>query len=140
MYSVVGKPGFTHRFSADGSRVSFTSTSIDLTTADGNEVEETPGDRHALQENRLYFVSPGSVDASRKRGPRLAECALFDSLERTVEFLRVPYDSAASEAKAIVFGFRINPLTDRLYTLRRRTASAARRIGERLTRAAHTGR
>jgi predicted phosphodiesterase len=107
---------------------------------EGNEAVELPGDRHSLEENHLYFVSPGSVDASRKRGPRLAECALFDSFDRTIDFLRVPYDGAATEAKAIVFGYRINPLTDRLYTLRRRTASAARRIGERLTRAAHTGR
>jgi len=89
--------------------------------------------------DELYVLSPGSVDASRNRG-RLAECALFDTLERSAEFLRVPYDSAATEAKAAVFGYRINPLADRLYTLRRRTASAARLIGARLHRAGQSGR
>jgi hypothetical protein len=80
----------------------------------------------------LCFVNPGSIDASRKRGPRLAECALFDSRHLTVEFLRVPYDSAASEAKAAVFGYRISALAEELYSLRRRTAGAARRLGARL--------
>jgi predicted phosphodiesterase len=106
----------------------------------GDAVHELDGERHALERQNLYFVNPGSVDASRKRGPRLAECALFNTLERTIEFLRVPYDSAAAEAKAAVFGYRINALTDQLYTLRRRTASAARRIGARLQRGAHSGR
>jgi hypothetical protein len=105
----------------------------------GNAVHELAGERHLLHKERTYFVSPGSVDASRRRG-RLAACALFDTLEWSVQFLRVPYDSAASEAKAAVFGYRINALTDQLYTLRRRTASAARRIGARLQRGAHSGR
>jgi hypothetical protein len=86
----------------------------------------------------------GGVNLVRALGlggiPAIVASPLFDSLDRTIEFLRVPYDSAATEAKAIVFGYRINPLTDRLYALRRRTASAARLIGERLTRGAHTGR
>lgn len=90
-------------------------------------VHELAGERLALDKERTYFVSPGSVDASRWRG-RHAECALFDTLEWSVQFLRVPYDSAASEAKAAVFGYRIHALADQLYTLRRRTASAARRI------------
>jgi predicted phosphodiesterase len=107
---------------------------------DGNEVEEIPGDRHALEEKPVYFVNPGSIDASRKRGARFAECALYDSARRALEFLRVPYDSAATEVKAAAFGYRISPLTDRLYTLRRRTASAARRIGARLQRGAGSGR
>ena len=96
--------------------------------------------RVALERESMYFVNPGSVDAARKRGPRLAECALFDSRRMTVEFLRVPYDSAAAEAKATVFGYRIDPLTDQLYTLRRRTASAARRVGARLHWGAGSGR
>jgi len=107
---------------------------------EGGAVRELAGRTHRLRRERTYFVNPGSVDASRKRGSRLAECALFDSARRTVEFLRLAYDSAATEAKAAVFGYRINPLTDRLYTLRRRTASAARRIGARLQRAADSGR
>jgi predicted phosphodiesterase len=107
---------------------------------DGNEVRELPGERHALSKKALYFINPGSVDASRKRGRRLAECALFDSERGTVEFVRVAYDSGATEAKAAAFGYRINPLTERLYTLRRRTASAARRIGARLQPGADRGR
>jgi predicted phosphodiesterase len=87
-----------------------------------------------------YFVNPGTVDGSRASGRKLAECALYDTLERTTEFLQVPYDCAAAEAKAAVFGYRVSALTGRLYTLRRRTALAARRIGERLQRAAHSGR
>lgn len=98
----------------------------------GDTVEELPGVRHTLEKERTYFVDPGSVDASRKEGAKLAECALFHSTWGTLEFLRVAYDSAAAEAKAAVFGYRISPLADQLYTLRRRTASAARRIGARL--------
>ncbi|HEX6155559.1 MAG TPA: metallophosphoesterase family protein [Burkholderiales bacterium] len=73
-----------------------------------------------LRKENTYFVNPGSVDASRKNRHKLAECALFDSAFSTVEFLRVRYDAAATEAKAAAFGYRIDPLTDRLYTLRRR--------------------
>jgi predicted phosphodiesterase len=102
-------------------------------------VEEISAPRVFLERESVYFVNPGSVDASRKRGPRLAECALFDSRRRSVEFLRLAYDSAAAEAKAAVFGYRINALTDRLYTLRRRTASAARRVGARLHWGAGSG-
>ena len=89
----------------------------------GDAVEELAGEAFSLEEDALYFVNPGSVDASRKGGRKLAECALFDTGARSVEFLRVPYDCAATEAKAAVFGYRIPPLTDRLYTLRRRIAA-----------------
>jgi len=87
-------------------------------------VSEVPanGQVHLRKEN-TYFINPGSVDASRKRSRKYAECALFDSRAWTLEFLRVPYDSAATEAKAAVFGYRINPLTDWLYTLRRGIAT-----------------
>jgi predicted phosphodiesterase len=92
----------------------------------GTNVEEVPADGKVfLRKEDTVFVNPGSVDASRKRSRKLAECALFDNLEWTVEFLRVAYDSAATEAKAAVFGYRINPLTDRLYTLRRRLVARA---------------
>jgi predicted phosphodiesterase len=107
----------------------------------GETVSEVPtdGEVHLRKEN-AYFINPGSVDASRKSRHKLAECAIFDSSFATVEFLRVRYDAAATEAKAAAFGYRINPLTNRLYTLRRRTASAARRIGARLQRGADSGR
>jgi predicted phosphodiesterase len=108
---------------------------------DTRSVEEIPAHGEVLlRRDHTYFVNPGSVDASRKRSHKLAECALFDSGRWTLEFLRVPYDCAASEAKAAVFGYRINALTDQVYTLRRRTASAARRIGARLQWGAGSGR
>jgi len=107
----------------------------------GETVSEVPtdGEVHLRKEN-AYFINPGSVDASRKSRHKLAECAIFDSSFGTVQFLRVRYDAAATEAKAAAFGYRINPLTSRLYALRRRTASAARRIGARLQRGADSGR
>ncbi len=82
----------------------------------------------ALDPASRYFINPGSVDASRKRENKLAECAILDTVAWTVEFLQLPYDAAASEAKAAVFGYRIPPWTERLYTLRRkllRTAPSA---------------
>jgi predicted phosphodiesterase len=73
-----------------------------------------------LRKENTYFVNAGSVDAARKRSKRYAECAIFDSRAGALEFLRVPYDNASSEAKAAVFGYRIGPLADRLYSWRRR--------------------
>jgi predicted phosphodiesterase len=91
-------------------------------TADG--VAEVAIDGQvSLRKENTYFINPGSVDASRKNRHKLAECALFDSAFGSVQFLRVRYDAAATEAKAAAFGYRINPLTDRLYTLRRRIAA-----------------
>jgi predicted phosphodiesterase len=93
-------------------------------------VQELPVEKEfALRKDRLYFVNPGAVDASRKsRSPKRAECAILDTGYGTLEFLRVPYDAAATEAKAAVFGYRINPLTDRLYSLQRRLQHAAARF------------
>lgn len=82
-------------------------------------VDEISAPKVFLERGSRYFVNPGSVDASRSRGPRLAQCALFDKRRMSVEFLRVPYHSAAAEAKAAVFGYRINALTDQLYALKR---------------------
>jgi predicted phosphodiesterase len=91
---------------------------------EGDRVQEIAVDgKLQLRKGPTYFVNPGSIDASRKRSQKSAECALFDSRGWTIEFLRVPYDSAATEAKAAVFGYRIDPLTDRLYSLRRRLAA-----------------
>jgi predicted phosphodiesterase len=73
-----------------------------------------------LNREKLYFINPGSVDASRKQGDKLAELAILDTLDWSVEFLSVRYDCAASEAKAAVYGYRIGRFTDRLYSLRRR--------------------
>lgn len=94
----------------------------------GSTLTEVPanGKVHLRREN-THFVNPGSVDASRKRSRKFAECALFDSRAWTIEFLRVPYDSAATEAKAAVFGYRIVPLVERLYSLRRRVSAGISR-------------
>jgi len=93
---------------------------------EGKEVREIPATGKVLMNRELlYFINPGSVDASRKRAHKLAECAVLDTLDWSVEFLRVRYDSAASEAKAAVFGYRIGPWTNRLYNLRRRIARRA---------------
>ena len=94
---------------------------------DGNVVSSLPipGGRLDLKKEELHFINPGSIDAQRKRSAKLAECAVFDSLDWSIEFLRVPYDAASTEAKAAVFGYRINGFTDRLYNLRRRFLRAA---------------
>jgi predicted phosphodiesterase len=94
----------------------------------GETVSEVPTHGEVvLRKENTYFINPGSVDASRKNRHKLAECALYDSAFGTVEFLRVRYDAAATEAKAAAFGYRISPLADRLYTLKRRSVSLMRR-------------
>ena len=93
---------------------------------EGDSVEELAAEgKVALRKEDTYFVNPGSVDASRKRAAKLAECALFDTGDWSVEFLRVAYDCATTEAKAAVFGYRITALKDRLYRLRRRLSNRA---------------
>ena len=73
-----------------------------------------------LHPDREYFINPGSIDASRKPAPRFAEFALFDSGAMTVEFARVPYDDARTEAKAAAAGYRIGRWRDCVYTVQRR--------------------
>ena len=87
---------------------------------EGEEVRELAGEKVLMNRSLLYFINPGSVDASRKNSQKLAEFAILDTLDWSVEFLRLRYDSAATEAKAAVFGYRIGRWTDRAYTLRRR--------------------
>jgi len=86
----------------------------------GDEARLLNGDCHPLSRDGLYFINAGSVDAQRKREHRLAEFAVFDSDAWSVEFHRVRYDAAATEAKAAVSGYRIVPFMDWLYTMRRR--------------------
>jgi predicted phosphodiesterase len=91
-----------------------------------------------LERGRTYFINPGSVDASRKRTDKAAEFAVLDTGAWQLELARVPYDCAATEAKAAVYGYRINLWLDRLYTLRRRLASISgtrRHRGPRTVRA-----
>jgi predicted phosphodiesterase len=90
-----------------------------------------PEDKVFLEKQRLHFVNSGSVDAQRKSANRRAECAIFDTMEWSVEFLRVPYDVAATELKAAAFGYRIPPWTDRLYTLQGRVSRFLRKASAR---------
>jgi len=95
---------------------------------EGDSVKEVATDGEVLlRKENTYFINPGSVDASRKSRHKFAECAIYDSAFGTIEFLRVRYDAASSEVKARVFGYRIGPLTDRLYTLQRRIRKIALR-------------
>src|SRR5262249_31497478 len=51
-----------------------------LFEVDGETVRELPLEQPIdLHGERLYFANPGSVDGSRKREHKLAECAVFDS-------------------------------------------------------------
>jgi predicted phosphodiesterase len=86
------------------------------------DVQELPPAPRQLERERVYFINAGSVDAQRKRGARLAECAIFDSDAWTIDFLKLRYDAAATEAKAAVAGYRILPAVDTLYTMQRRAA------------------
>ncbi len=94
---------------------------------DGGAVRDLDLPVRGLAKDRIYFVNAGSVDAQRKREEKLAECAIFDTDAWSIEFLRLPYDAAATEAKAAVGGYRILPIVDRLYTWRRRLADVQKR-------------
>ena len=83
-----------------------------------NELDLTSGVR--LQPGRIYFINPGSVDASRKRAEKRAECAVFDSATLTLHFHNVRYDDASTEEKAERAGYRIDRWRDRLYDVQRR--------------------
>jgi predicted phosphodiesterase len=87
---------------------------------DGDAARELAGEVLRLRPERLHYVNPGAVDGARKRGARLAECALFDDETLTLEFHRLAYDHDAAEAKAAAGGYRIGPWTSRYYFLRRR--------------------
>ena len=90
---------------------------------DSGSAHELAFDR-PLSRERLYFINMGSVDAQRKREEKLAEFAVLDTEAWTVQFHRVRYDAAATEAKAAVGGYRIPHFTDWFYTLRRRLLPA----------------
>jgi predicted phosphodiesterase len=86
----------------------------------GNVQERDTGGTVQLREDREYFINPGSVDASRKRAHKLAECAVFDSAALTLRFETVAYDDASTEEKAEKGGYRIDRWRDRLYDVQRR--------------------
>ena len=102
---------------------------------EGERAQELPWQpRQALGSDALYFVNPGSIDASRKRALRLAECAVLDPAQGTLEFLRLPYDAAAAEAKASAFGYRIPPWLEFADGLARRASRAGQRLLAQLPR------
>ena len=73
-----------------------------------------------LRRDHMYFVNPGSVDASRKHGAKRAEFAVFDSGALTVRFSNIAYDDATAEGKSERAGYRIDRWRDRLYDVQRR--------------------
>jgi len=89
------------------------------------EVTEVTGERIVLNPGKTYFINPGSVDASRKSRHKLAEFAILDG--DTIEFQRVRYDAGIAECKAAAFGYRIPPLVDRAYSLRKRLSRLPQR-------------
>jgi predicted phosphodiesterase len=95
-------------------------------------VEVSPVGRVQLEKSRVYFVNPGSVDAQRKSRHKLAEFAILDTVGWSVEFLRLPYDAAVTEAKAAAFGYRLTPVMDRYYSLRRKLAARTAQGGRRV--------
>ena len=86
----------------------------------GDDVRLVPPSFVDLSPHREYFVNPGSVDASRKHGEKLAEYMVLDSEALTLDFGRVPYDEARTEARASAGGYRIPRWRDRLYDVQRR--------------------
>jgi predicted phosphodiesterase len=102
---------------------------------DAGAVRELDLPAGPLAKDKVHFVNAGSVDAQRKPRDKLAECAIFDTDAWSIELLRVPYEAAATEAKAAVGGYRIPPLVDRVYTWRRRVAPLVQRLSASRMRA-----
>jgi predicted phosphodiesterase len=93
---------------------------------DGDTVIEIPARKVILNRDKITFVNPGSVDASRKSRHKLAEFAILDG--DLIEFVRVPYDAAATECKAAAFGYRMPPWIDRAYSMRKRLARLPQKV------------
>lgn len=74
----------------------------------------------ALPREATCFVNPGSVDAARKRAPRVAEFAVLDDEALAVRFHAVPYADSASEARALRGGYRLGAWRERLQDWRER--------------------
>lgn len=96
---------------------------------DGENIREVQGrGQILLRKDRVYFINPGSVDASRKRRPGLAECATFDSDRRVLELHQVPYNHELSEANSKYQGYRMDAFTAALYSFSRRIRQRGRRV------------
>lgn len=65
-----------------------------------------------LKRNERYLINPGSVGQPRDRNPEAA-CAIFDRERFTIQFIRVPYDIAATQASILRAGLP-RVLADRL--------------------------
>jgi predicted phosphodiesterase len=89
-----------------------------------DEVRAVPPSLVDLSPHRDYFVNPGSVDASRKRGPKFAEYLVYDSEALVLDFGHVPYDDHRTEERASAGGYRIDRWRDRLYDVQRRFLKA----------------
>ena len=93
----------------------------------------------SLREGLVYFVNPGSVDASRQRTAKRAEFSIFDSDALTVRFEDVAYDDAVTGGKK-----RLAPATASIagatvFTTMQRRIVGPRHAGERraVIRSAH---
>jgi len=92
---------------------------------EGEVVTEVTAPVVKLRKDRIIFINPGSIDASRKSRHKLAEFAILDG--ETVEFLRARYDAGVTECKAAALGYRIPPLVDSAYSLRKRLSRLPQR-------------
>ncbi|HUP30361.1 MAG TPA: metallophosphoesterase family protein [Usitatibacter sp.] len=104
--------GHTHEQKIFAVREAVVSEPYAEAIANGGEV--------ALAPDADYFINPGSVDASRKRGDKRAELAIFDSSASRLRFESVSYDDAETEERAAAGGYRIDRWRDRLYDVQRR--------------------
>lgn len=61
--------------------------------------------RIELDYGARFFLNPGFIDGARREQP-VAQFAVLDTLDRTVELCEVPYDAKTSELKSRRGGFR----------------------------------
>ncbi len=70
--------------------------------------EETPyfaqlSDVHFLEEGCRYLINPGSVGQPRDGDPR-ASCAIYDSKDQSISFMRLDYDIARTQEEMVAAG------------------------------------
>jgi len=78
---------------------------------EGN-ISQVSSPRFTLRDDRVYLINPGSVGQPRDQDPRSA-FLLLDPEERSVEFVRIPYDIRACAKKILAQGLP-RELADRL--------------------------
>jgi predicted phosphodiesterase len=84
-----------------------------------------------LDQARLTFINPGSVDAAR-RDEKLAEFAIFDSEAWSVSLRQVPYDATKAEESARRGGFRMSTHEEAIYRARRLVTRGQRKVAKLL--------